>query len=89
MLKMDSLGTGLIVNLALLICLTFIYAALRRWLPAERPYTRSVVTGLLFGTIALLGMQMPVHLAPGIILDGRNVLLALAGPFGGAIAAAQ
>ncbi len=88
MLKMDSLGTGLIVNLALLICLTFIYAALRRWLPAERPYARSVVTGLLFGTIALLGMQMPVHLAPGIILDGRNVLLALAGPFGGAIAAA-
>jgi PAS domain S-box-containing protein len=88
MLKMDSLGTGLIVNLALLICLTFVYAALRRWLPAERPHARSVVTGILFGAIALLGMQIPVQLAPGIILDGRNVLLALAGPFGGAVAAA-
>ncbi len=87
MSNLDGLGADLVVNLALLICLTFVYAALRRWLPADRTAAASAVIGVWFGAIALLGMMMPVHLAPGVFVDGRHVVVALAAPFGGWLAA--
>jgi PAS domain S-box-containing protein len=87
MSNLDSFGADLVVNLALLICLTFVYAALRRWLPAERSPAASAAIGVWFGAIALLGMQMPVHLGPGVYIDGRTVIVALAAPFGGWVAA--
>lgn len=48
---------------------------------------RSSIVGLLFGSVGLLGMLIPVQVAPGIIVDGRVVIASLAGFFGGLPAA--
>jgi signal transduction histidine kinase/CheY-like chemotaxis protein/HPt (histidine-containing phosphotransfer) domain-containing protein len=44
--------------------------------------------GLLFSVVVVLGMMDPITLAPGVIIDGRSPLMALAGFIGGPIAAA-
>ncbi|WP_051340792.1 ATP-binding protein [Azospirillum halopraeferens] len=45
------------------------------------------VYGALFGAMTVLAMALPFEFAPGILVDGRPVMLALAGPFGGPLAA--
>ena len=49
---------------------------------------RQVWLGLLFGSVTLLGMVNPVTFAPGLIFDGRSIVLSLAGVVGGGVAAA-
>ena len=49
---------------------------------------RKVTLGLLFGCVTLLGMVNPVHFAPGLIFDGRSIVLSVAGVLGGGITAA-
>ena len=44
---------------------------------------REILLGLLFGLGAAVSMLNPTVYAPGIVLDPRAVMLALAGPFGG------
>ncbi len=44
--------------------------------------------GLIFGIVVVLGMLDPVRITPGVIIDGRSPLMALAGFIGGPIAAA-
>lgn len=39
--------------------------------------------GLLLGLSGIMGMLTPVPFAPGIIYDGRSIILTLAGLFGG------
>ena len=74
------------VNLALLISLTFFYGLLIRKFQLYRGAAKSAVEGALFGAIAILGMQLPMHVAPGIIVDGRTVIVMLAGSFAGPVA---
>ena len=44
-----------------------------------------LVQGLMFGVIALLSMSDPMRISPGIQIDSRNSIIALAALFGGAI----
>lgn len=48
----------------------------------------AAVLGLLFSLVVILGMTNPVKLAPGVIIDGRSPLMALAGFIGGPLTAA-
>ena len=48
---------------------------------------RQALLGLLFGGVTLLGMLNPVDFAPGLIFDGRSIVLSVAGVIGGAITA--
>ncbi len=43
--------------------------------------------GFLFGTIAIIGMKNPVFYAPGIIFDGRSIIISIAGFIAGPLAA--
>ncbi|MDQ0326522.1 PAS domain S-box-containing protein [Rhodopseudomonas julia] len=43
------------------------------------------VTGLIFGLTGLLSMAAPIVLAPGIVVDARNVVMALSAGLGGPI----
>ncbi len=54
----------------------------------ENTSGRQVVLGLLFGSVALLGMANPVNFAPGLIFDGRSIVLSVAGIIGGGVTAA-
>lgn len=78
---------SLIQNIALLVALTFVHSLLVRRL-SRRGFVFPLVTGLLFGGVALLGMLTPVVVQPGLIFDGRSIILAVAGLFGGPLAAA-
>lgn len=73
-------------NVALLIALTYIYSFIIDKLSSISDINRSIFHGLLFGTIATIGMLVHMHVAKGIIVDGRTVIVMLASPFGGPIA---
>ncbi len=77
------------VGLLLSLCLAY-------WLIVRAangaPLHRSIAAGVLFGLVGVVGMAIPLQLAPGVFFDPRTVVVsvggALAGPVAGAIAAA-
>ncbi len=73
-------------NLALLIALTFLYSFIIRKLSNVPALLSTLLQGALFGGIAVIGMQIPMHVAEGIIVDGRTVIVMLASPFAGPMA---
>ena len=76
----------LIQNLALMVALAATYRVLTpRW--DEDSLRRRLVSGLLFGSVALVGMMTPVRLLPGLIFDGRSIVMGVAGFAGGPIVA--
>jgi two-component system cell cycle sensor histidine kinase/response regulator CckA len=77
----------LINNVALLVALSALYGLLARVRHAGAEWDK-VLAGLLFGGLAIVAMNIPFHYSPGVIYDGRCVVLTLAGLFGGGIAAA-
>jgi PAS domain S-box-containing protein len=54
----------------------------------RKTLSRQVVLGLLFGFVTLLGMVNPLNFVPGVIFDGRSIVLAVAGVVGGGVTAA-
>ncbi len=54
----------------------------------ERRARKLLMQGALYGTASLLGMLHPLVLAPGVIFDGRSVMLSVCGFFFGPAAAA-
>jgi len=76
----------LIQNTSLMVALTTLYSLLSRLNRYGETWGK-VLSGLLFGGVAMVGMQLPFHYAPGVIYDGRSIILAMAGLFGGGTAA--
>ena len=54
----------------------------------KKPLNRQVLLGLLFGGVAVLGMANPLSFSPGVIFDGRSIVLSVAGVVGGGVVAA-
>ncbi|MFB6319450.1 PAS domain S-box protein [Saccharicrinis sp. FJH54] len=77
----------LIKNSALLVSLTVFYSVFAG-LRAQKPLLYKVATGLCFGAVAVAGMSVPFELKEGIFIDGRTIVIALAGLFGGWLPAA-
>ncbi len=76
----------LAVNLALLVALAATFQVMRsRW--HLRRLSGQFLHGLLFGAVGVLDMMTPVHFLPGIIFDGRSIILGVAGLFGGPMVA--
>jgi PAS domain S-box-containing protein len=75
---------SLLDNIALLVALSVIHnIIMRRWPKHAKAY--QVVSGVLFGVVAVIGMAMPLQFQPGIIFDGRSIVISIAGFFGGPI----
>ncbi|MDX9896936.1 MAG: PAS domain S-box protein [Desulfofustis sp.] len=77
----------LIKNIALLVTL----AVGLRFLGYRLEHQRIVfliLAGILFGLVGVVGMMTPLTFAPGVIYDGRSIVLSLAGLFGGPVVAA-
>ena len=78
---------GIVNNITLLLVLGFLYSvSIRRW--DIKTIKGQCVAGLLFGLVAVIGMVVPVQYSPGLIFDGRTILLGTVGLFGGGLAAA-
>ncbi len=76
----------LIFNLALLVAVSTLSGFIgKRWKRESKE--GQVLQGLLFGIVALIGMLNPFVLTPGIIFDGRSVVLSLCGLFFGPVSA--
>jgi PAS domain S-box-containing protein len=74
----------LIQNSSLLIALSVLYGLLTRICRSDSLNCK-IIGGILFGTIAVAAMKMSIHYNPGVIYDGRSIVLTLSGLFGGAI----
>lgn len=80
----------LIYNLTLLVALSVVSGFIdQHW--KRDTQIGSIYQGLLFGAVAIFGMLQPFHFGPGLILDGRSVVISLCalffGPYPAAIAA--
>jgi diguanylate cyclase (GGDEF)-like protein/PAS domain S-box-containing protein len=72
----------LVKGVALLLALSQLYSYSVRALQ-QHPRLSQVVGGGLFGGICVIGMMMPLAIAPGVIFDARSVVLSMASLFGG------
>jgi len=77
---------SLVENLALLVALSVVFGFIgqRRYLDRYE----SLLQGFLFGSAAVIGMLVPLALAPRLIFDGRSVSISLCGLFCGPVAVA-
>ena len=76
----------LIYNLALLIALSVVSGFVdMRWKRSTRP--GALLQGVVFGSAAMIGMVRPFVMGPGLIFDGRSVMISLGGLFFGPWAA--
>lgn len=76
----------LIYNLALLIALSVVSGFVdMRWKRSTRP--GALLQGVVFGSAAMIGMLRPFVMGPGLIFDGRSVMISLGGLFFGPWAA--
>lgn len=77
----------LIQGAALLLALCWLQTLNRRFWTIGCRFN-ALLSGVLFGSICLIGMLAPVVLQPGLIFDARSVVLSMAGLFGGPLAGA-
>lgn len=84
-------STDILINLseriALLLAMTFAFELLRPCLNRIRPVYRNVLGGLIFGLFGIIDILTSVEVAPGFILDGRTIMIAVAGAYSGGMTA--
>ena len=78
---------SLINNITLLITLSIVHTLLMKFLP-RGSVLYQLLSGILFGIVAIAGMINSVKIEPGLIFDGRSIILVTAGIFGGPVTAA-
>ena len=79
-----SLYIEFIFNISLILSMMSLYILSKHMIRVNK-YLMSILLGVIFGAVAVGGMMFPVNYAQGIIYDGRHVVLAIAGLFGGAL----
>jgi PAS domain-containing protein len=78
--------SALINNITLIIALSILYSfIIRRWKYGSR--TGKAISGFLFGAVAVVGMLNPLIISPGLIFDGRSIIISIAGFIGGWVTA--
>jgi|GEM_PF-3909236 len=75
------LAIDLLRNMAPLLALIFVYSVFRPRLLGLPAVYRDLVTGILFGSFALLAT--PILVSPGIFINGRIIVIVTAGAFFG------
>lgn len=76
----------LLYSITILLSLSLLYGIIVHYF-YTKDTIRQVLAGLLFGSICVIGMMLPIELGPGVIIDPRSVVLSIAGLFGGPIGA--
>lgn len=84
------MSIDLIFNLSLLVAISALSGLVARKMPVEST-TGKILQGLLFAIAAVVGMLKPLVIEPGLIFDGRTIVISLCtlffGPLAGGITA--
>lgn len=75
----------LVHNVTLLVALVIAVRAVDRVFERDA-HVRVIVAGVLFGLSGIVCMLTPMQFAPGVIYDGRSIVLTLSGLFSGPVA---
>ncbi len=62
-------------QIALIVAFTFIYGMLKRFLDRKSKVWSEIIHGLTFAIIALAGMQIPIEVVPGVLMDARVIVI--------------
>ncbi len=85
-----SASVDLVLNLTLLVSLSILSGFMDKRMKKET-LLRELLQGALFAVTTLVGMTRPLVLGPGLIFDGRSVMISLCalyfGPYAAAVAA--
>ncbi|RUW63395.1 diguanylate cyclase [Mesorhizobium sp. M7A.F.Ca.US.008.03.1.1] len=83
---MGSPWSELLANLAVVAMFVSVWIHTHVWLDRKAALTRATAFGLLMGAGAIILMLTPMQLQPGVFVDLRGTMIALAGFFGGPVA---
>jgi len=80
-----EIGVTLAQGLGIMALMALCFGSIERlnWLRCFR----SILTGMVFGAGAIIAMLSPATIAPGVIIDARQIMLGVAAAFGGVPAA--
>jgi signal transduction histidine kinase len=78
---------SLIDNIALLLAVCLLHGLVMSK-AGHRRFLAQLLSGLVFSLATLVAMSRPVILSPGVVFDGRSIVISLAGMFGGPVATA-
>lgn len=76
----------LLLNLAMLVAISIVSGFIDKRLPRNTA-VGVLIQGVLFGVAAVLGMLRPFNLGPGLIFDGRSIMVSICALFFGPWAA--
>lgn len=77
----------IVSNISLLIVLSFAYSFLYQKKNKIAPRIYPLLIGFLFGGISIIGMLVPLNFVPGIIFDGRSIVISVGAFLGGPVVA--
>ena len=83
---MTSIWAQLLANFAIVAMFVSVWTHTHVWADRIGPRTSALAFGVLMGIGAVVLMNIPVNMMPGVIIDLRVTLIALAGFFGGPLA---
>ncbi|HPJ38312.1 MAG TPA: histidine kinase dimerization/phosphoacceptor domain -containing protein [Spirochaetota bacterium] len=76
----------LINNISMILVLVLLYSFLYRLLDYNSLLFK-IYSGILFGAISIVAILNSFQLEPGLVFDGRSIIISISGFFGGPIAA--
>jgi|GEM_PF-2897702 len=83
-----ELFLDLVINVALYSLAAGVVGRMMHRFDGIPPIQYEMVIGAVLGLTAVIGMLIPVQVAPGVVFDGRAIAVAAAGLFGGPAGAA-
>lgn len=83
MVVMLQLLKGLFLNFLFFFFLASLFNQVQFNKTIFNSFAQNVLTGIIFGAIACLGMAMGIELQPGLKIDGRIILVGVASAYGG------
>ena len=79
-----GIAVELLHGVAVLLALSLLQSLLTRLWPWNN-VSRQIVSGLIFGGLCVAAMMMPIHIAPGIQIDARSVIISMSAVMGGPV----
>ena len=74
---------SLLQNVSLLVAMSFVFSTIRPSIQARTPRFEPYIAGFIFGLFSVIAIYVPLTISPGVIFDGRNIMVLIAGMFAG------